>query len=76
MLAAKKRKIDDEGRVIKSEWCTKYFVVAHNQGDVCLVCRSTIAVINEYNVKLITQAITSPSLIKLLVKHEWTKSNI
>ena len=51
MLAAKKRKIDDEGRVFNSEWCTKYFVVPHNQGVVCLVCQSTIAVIKEYIVK-------------------------
>ena len=51
MSAAKKRKIDDEGSVFNSEWCTKYFAVPHNQGAVCLVCQSTIAVIKEYNVK-------------------------
>ena len=51
MSAAKKQKIDDKGRVFNSEWCTKYFVVPHNQGAVCLVCQSTIAVIKEYNVK-------------------------
>ena len=26
MSAAKKRKIDDEGRVFNSEWCTKYLL--------------------------------------------------
>jgi len=51
MSATKKRKIDDEGRVFNSEWCTKYFVVPHNQGAVCFICRSTIAVIKEYDVK-------------------------
>ena len=33
MWAAKKQKIDDDGRVFNSEWCTKYFVVPHNQGN-------------------------------------------
>jgi len=51
MSATKKRKIDDEGRVFNSELCAKYFVVPHNQGVVCLICQSTIAVIKEYNVK-------------------------
>ena len=31
MSAAKKRKIDDEGRVFNSEWCTKYLVAPHNK---------------------------------------------
>ena len=51
MSAAKKRKIDDEGRVFNSEWCTKYLVAPHNQGVVCLVCQVTIAVVKEYNAK-------------------------
>ena len=51
MSAAKKRKIDNEGTAINSEWCTKYFVVPYNLGTVSLVCESTIAVITEYNVK-------------------------
>lgn len=51
MSAAKKRKIDDEGRVFNSEWCTKYLVVPHNKGVICLICQTTIAVMKEYNVK-------------------------
>ena len=51
MSAAKKKKIDDEGRVFNSKWCSKYLVVPHNQGVVCLVCQNTIAVKKEYNVK-------------------------
>ena len=43
MLAAKMRKIDDEGRVFNSEWCSKYHLVPHNQGAVYLVCQNTIA---------------------------------
>ena len=51
MLAGKKRKIDDEGRVFSSEWCTKFIVGPHNQGVFCLVCQITIAVMKEYNIK-------------------------
>ena len=51
MSANKKRKMYDEGRVYNNEWCSKYLVVTHNQGVVCLVCQNTIAVIKEYNVK-------------------------
>ena len=51
MSAAKKRKIDDEGRVFNSEWYIKYLVAPHNLGVVCLVCQVTIAVMKEYNVK-------------------------
>ena len=37
MSAAKKRKLDDEGRVFNSELCSKYIVVQHDNGVVCLV---------------------------------------
>ena len=50
MLADKKHKIDDEGRVYNSEWCSKYLVVPHSQDVVCFVCQNTIAVMKEYNV--------------------------
>ena len=51
MSAVKKRKIYDEVRFFNSEWCSKYLVVQHNQGVVCLVCQNTIALMKEYNVK-------------------------
>ena len=50
MSTAKKQKIDCEGRVFNSEWCTKYFVIPHNQGVICLVLQNSIAVIKEYNI--------------------------
>ena len=34
MSAAKKQKIDDEGRVVNSEQCSRYLAVPHNQGVV------------------------------------------
>ena len=50
MSSAKKRKIDCEGKVFNSEWCTKYFVIPRNQDAICLVFQNTIAVIKEYNI--------------------------
>ena len=49
MSAAKKKNTDDGGRVFNSEWCSKYHVVPHNQGVVCLLCQNRIAVMKEYN---------------------------
>ena len=74
MSAAKKRKINGEGRVFSSEWCTKFIVVPHNQGVFCPVCQITITAMKEYRIK--RHYITPPNLIKLLVRHEWTKLNI
>ena len=51
MSTAKKQKIYDEGRVFNSKWCSKYLVVPHNQGIVCLICQDMIAAMKEYNVK-------------------------
>ena len=51
ILAAKKRKIDDEGRAYNREWCSKYLVVPHSQCVVCVVCQNTIAAMKEYSAK-------------------------
>ena len=51
MSAANYRKIDDEGRVFNTEWCSKYLVVPYKQDVVCPVCQSAIAFMNEYNGK-------------------------
>jgi len=51
MSAAKNRKIDDEGRIFNNDWSNKYFVIQHNEGAVCVICQTTIAVIKEYNIK-------------------------
>ena len=48
MSAAKIRKIYDKGRIVNSEWCTKFIVVPHNQSIFCLVCQITIVVMKEY----------------------------
>ena len=51
MSAAKKPKTDDEGRVFNNKWCSKYLVVPHSQGDVCLVSYNTTEVMKKYNGK-------------------------
>ena len=51
MSAAEKRNIYDERRVFNSEWFSKFLVIPHDQGVVCLVCQYTIAAMKEYNVK-------------------------
>ena len=45
------QKIYYEGRIMNSEWCSKYIVVPHNQGVACTVCQNENADIKEYNVK-------------------------
>ena len=51
MLAAKRQKIYDKGRIFNSEWYTKFIVVPHNQSLFCFVCQITIAAMQEYDIK-------------------------
>ena len=66
MSATKKRKIDDEGRVFNSQWCTKFIVVPYNQGVFCLVCQITIAVMKEHNIKRHYTTKDSPQFDKIV----------
>ena len=51
METSKKRKLADEGRVFNEEWLKNYFMLEKNGKPLCLVCKQTIAVMKEYNVK-------------------------
>ena len=51
MSAAKKRKIEDECRVFNDEWTAKYYFTNHRGKAVCLLCRESVAVFKEYNLK-------------------------
>jgi len=51
MSGAKKRKIVDENRKYSEEWEEKYFFIIQNTKLMCLICRETVAVFKEYNVK-------------------------
>lgn len=50
-MSAKKRKIVDENRRYSDEWEEKYFFITQNTKLMCLICRETVAVFKEYNVK-------------------------
>lgn len=49
--AAKKRKIDDENRKFKEEWSLKYFFIECNEKPTCLICRDSVAVLKDSNLK-------------------------
>ena len=51
MSEGKKRKIDSERRLFNSEWTNKYLFVMNKSKIICLVCRETISVPKEYNLR-------------------------
>lgn len=51
MSENKKRKIETEHRIFNSEWTNKYLFTLFKDKIICLVCRETIAVPKEYNVR-------------------------
>jgi len=51
MSVAKKRKIVDENRKYSEEWEEKNFFIIQNTKLMCLICRETVAIFKEYNVK-------------------------
>lgn len=46
-----KRKIDDEGRKFQERWELNYFCVEVNNKITCLICKESISVTKEYNIK-------------------------
>lgn len=46
-----KRKVDDDNRQFQELWEEKYFCVTFRSTISCLLCRDTIAVCKEYNIK-------------------------
>ena len=53
MRAAKKRRIEEEGRTFQEQWTldSQVFFVAHAENALCLICRKSIPVIKDYNLK-------------------------
>ena len=51
MSAAKKRRIEDEGRMFKKQWTDKYFFIACGEKALCLICKKSIPVMKDYNLK-------------------------
>ena len=51
MSAAKKRGIEDEGRTFQKQWTDKYFFIASAEKALCLICKKSIPVMKDYNLK-------------------------
>jgi hypothetical protein len=50
-MASKKRKVCDEGRVLKEVWTSEYFFIKSDGKPVCLICQRKVSVMKEYNIK-------------------------
>jgi hypothetical protein len=48
---SKKRSVEDEHRNFQDKWELQYFCIQGKSKILCLICRSTIAVCKEYNLK-------------------------
>ena len=51
MSAAKKRRIEDEGRTFQKQGTDKYFFIASAEKALCLICKKSIPVMKDYNLK-------------------------
>ena len=51
MCEGKNSKIDSEHRAFNSEWTSKYLFTTNEDKIICLVCRETIVVPKEYNLR-------------------------
>ena len=47
----KKRKIEDERRSFQEKWGIQYFFIQSKNQVLCLICRNSLAVCKEYNIK-------------------------
>lgn len=51
MSDRKKRKYNDDCRIFNEKWSINYFFIEINGKAVCLVCRETVSVFKEFNIK-------------------------
>ena len=51
MSAATKRRIENEGRTFQKQWTDKYFFIAHAEKVLCLICKKSLPVMKDYNLK-------------------------
>jgi len=47
----KKHKYNDDYRIFNEKWSISYFFIEINRKAVCLVCRETVSVFKEFNIK-------------------------
>lgn len=50
-MASVKRKVDRECRVFKEQWTNDYFFVQCKDRAVCIICKESVAVFKEYNLR-------------------------
>ena len=60
----KKRKIEDESRVFQAKWTDLYFFTDFNKKPICLICKESISVLKEYNIKRHYETNVHTSLFK------------
>ena len=58
MSATKKRHIEDEGRTFQEQWTDKYFFIANAEKALCLICKKSIPVMKDCNLKRHFEKIT------------------
>ncbi|XP_042242397.1 general transcription factor II-I repeat domain-containing protein 2B-like [Homarus americanus] len=51
MSESKKRKVEAEHRTFNKEWTSKYFFTNVDEKAVCLICRESVAMLKNYNLK-------------------------
>ncbi|KAL3853930.1 hypothetical protein ACJMK2_013225 [Sinanodonta woodiana] len=51
MAGGKKRKIDSECRNFQEKWMNSYCFVQRDEKPLCLICKETVAVFKEHNIK-------------------------
>lgn len=66
-MATKKRKICDEHRFFYNSWVDLYFFVEHKGKPLCLISQKTVAVMKEYNIKLMIVNINQLLKISLVI---------
>lgn len=49
--AKKKRKVDSEGRRFQERWELQYFFTENRGNCVCLICKETVALYKDFNIK-------------------------
>jgi hypothetical protein len=50
-LASNKREVCDERRVCKEDRISEYFFIENDGKTICLICRRTVSIMREYNIK-------------------------
>lgn len=50
-MSVKKRKVTDECRVFQETWSERYFFIEYNSKATCVICKETVGVMKEYNVR-------------------------